>query len=216
MRSVLSLAAAATIGLAGSIAQSASVDLTDGTFGVVGVDSDTITETSAGVTFTLQSTDNLVGAPRWIGLPGGDLLNGLQVGGGGGSTIEFTFTVDQDVTLTGYGTNQSAGFALGAPIFDVLDGATVLLDDALINDPTSTNISNSAGENDIVVSGLSIALIAGTSYTFDINDGGAAVQGFFTSFEFDVNSAAIPVPAALPLAATGFALLGWMGWRRRA
>lgn len=27
--------------------------------------------------------------------------------------------------------------------------------------------------------------------------------------------AAVPVPAALPLAATGLALFGWIGWRRR-
>ena len=61
------------------------------------------TETVDGVTFTLESTLNLVGIERFLNLTSPS--NGLQVGGGGGSTIEFTFQSDQDVTLSSYSTD---------------------------------------------------------------------------------------------------------------
>ncbi len=186
----------------GISAQAATLDLTNRNF-----DSEvTRTFTESGIDFTFTATDNFVGGPRLLG---GD--NGIQVGGGGGSSIEFSLAVSDDVTLTGYGTNEATGFSLASPIFDLLDGATVLLNDALINNPASTNIFNSSGENVVDVSGLSIALNAGTTYTFDINNIGAAVQGFITSLDFEVADAApIPVPAGLPMLAAGIGVFAWM------
>ena len=78
----------------------------------------------------------------------------------------------------------------------------MLIDDGDINPPQ-------------VVGGLSVALTAGTTYTFDINQTTAGTQGFFNTFEFDTAAPPVPVPAALPLAAAGFGLLGILGWRQR-
>lgn len=142
-------------------------------------------------------------------------MNGLQVGGGGGSTTSFSITADADVTLTGYGTNEAGGFSLGFPTFDLSLGAATLLDDQNLRDPASTNIFNTAGENDIVVSGLSLDLDVGETFIIDINGIGAGVQSFFTSFEFEAQSTGgpidpVPVPAGLPLMLAGLGALAWM------
>ena len=204
MRKLL-LAAAVGALVAPATAVAGVINLQDGVLNVIadtGGGSPTPTafsETDMGVTFTFIATDNLVGGGKFNG--GLALPNGIHVGGGGGSSLEFQMTVDTDVTLTGYSTG-SAGFELGSPIFDLLDGATVLIDDGDINPPQ-------------VVGGLSVALTAGTTYTFDINQTTAGTQGFFNTFEFDTAAPPVPVPAALPLAAAGFGLLGILGWRQR-
>ena len=203
MKKLLIALGASVFGLVG-VANSATLDLTNRNF-----DSElTRTFTESGVNFTFDAVDNFVGGARLLG---GD--NGLLVGGGAGSSIEFTLQVSQNITLSGYGTNQGGGFALGAPIFDLTDGVTTLIDDGLINNPASTNIFNPSGENIVSVTGLSLALLAGTTYTFDINSVGAGVQGFFTSLEFQTS--VVPLPAGLPLALTALGLLGLIGRRRR-
>ena len=209
----LLLAAAATLTAMTTMAQAATVDLTDGVF--ANPTTDVITETSDGVTFTFTATDNQTGGARWLNVTAGDFANGLQLGGGGGSTIEFTLVVSDDIELNGYGTNQGGGFALAAPTFDLFDGATSLLADQPINNAASTNIFNASGENIVLASGLSIALTAGTAYTFDINDNGAAVQGFLTSLEFSTPVSNVPVPAALPLALTTIGAFAFVSRRRR-
>ncbi len=131
MRKLL-LAAAVGALVAPATAVAGVIDLQDGILNVItntGGGSPTPTafsETNMGVTFTFIATDNLVGGGKFNG--GLTLPNGIHVGGGGGSSLEFQMTVDTDVTLTGYSTG-SAGFELGSPIFDLLDGATVLIDD---------------------------------------------------------------------------------------
>lgn len=199
---------AASVGalLAPATALAGTINFQDGVLNVIsdtGGGSPTPTafsETDMGVTFTFVATNNLVGGPKFNGGP--TLSNGVHVGGGGGSSLEFTMTVNSDVTLTGYSTGHPSNsvFELGTPIFDLLDGVTVLIDDGDIN----------PGQ---VVGGLSVALTSGTTYTFDINQGSAGTQGYFKTLEFD--RAVVPVPAALPLAAAGFGLLGLLGWRQR-
>lgn len=196
--------------LAATGTQAATVNLTDSILG--NPSADVITETAGGVTFTFTSVNNFVGAPRWLGGP--TFSDGLHVGGGGGSPIEFTLSVSDDVTLTGYGTNQGGGFALNLPTFDILDGGATLLANQLINNPASTNISNLSGQNTVLVTGLSLALSAGTDYTFDINNIGAAVQGFITSFEFETDVAVVPVPASLPLMLTGIGVFAFLRRKR--
>lgn len=185
-----------------SAASAATIDLTDGAFGTSspGTDVAVITETVGGVTFTFESTNNLVGTDRWLG-SSGSMSNGLQVGGGGGSTLSFDLTVDKAATLTGYTTNTSGGFVLGDPLFDLTDGTSTLIDDGVINNPAGTGLFNPGGGNDVTVSGLSISLLTGTTYSFTLSATGAAVQGFFTSFE--VETTPVPLPAALPMMLIG-------------
>jgi hypothetical protein len=52
-----------------------------------------------------------------------------------------------------------------------------------------------------------------TRLFFDDSSTGAGLG--YSTFEFDAAAAAVPLPAALPLFATGLAAFGLMGWRKR-
>lgn len=201
-----------------SAASATTIDFLDGVFtgsGAVSTGFTQIQEVADGVTFTFVATQNQSGGARFLTGSSGLIDNGLHLGGGGGSTIEFEFSVSEDVTLTGYSSNTGGGFALQDPTFDLLDGATILVDDAVLRDPTSTNIFNTSGENDVVVTGLSVALRAGSTYIFDVDNTGAGTQSFLTALEFDTASpvAPVPLPAGLPLLLAG---LGGLSVLRRA
>ena len=147
------------------------------------------TETVDGVTFTLESTLNLVGTERFLNLTSPS--NGLQVGGGGGSTIEFTFQSDQDVTLSSYSTDITPLLFLGDPTFDVT-GAGV----------SSVGNSLARGNPANLFSDGPLVLDADELYTFEIQNGGAAAQAFISSITF--TTTAVPEPS-------GIALLGGIG-----
>ena len=200
------LAAACATVISAGAAFASTVDFTDGTFGVatpVGTDFQTITETADGVTFTLTATNNLVGGARWLG-SGTGMSSGLQLGGGSGSTLAFTLSVDMDVELDGYASTRQT-LALGAPTFDILDGAS----------PLSEGNELAPAGSSFTFASDPVMLMAGTDYTVTVNNTGAAVQAGLASIDFTkVTMSPVPLPAGLPLllaALGGFALI-----RRRA
>ena len=153
----------------------------------------TIVVSDSGVDFTFVPTDNLVGAPRWVG---GDRIN---FGGGGGSSLEFEFTPDFQVTLDSY--TIGLRFHLGNPNFRILEGANVL-----------------SASNDADVDGTfafdsgPISLDPGVTYTFETNQFGAAIQSAFTAWDFTV----IPEPSsAALLALAAFSFVSRTSRRRR-
>ena len=135
-----------------------------------------------GTIFDLEPTANLVGGLRF-------LLSddqGIHYGGGGGSTLAFAFSVNRDISLESY-TLASTGFFLGNPEFNIEEGATEL---------SSLNTSNASGDTH-AFNGGPIALTAGTTYTFETQVNGAAIQAFMESWTY--SSTAIPEPGALGL-----------------
>ena len=177
----------------------ATMDLTDMDFnilvpGTVGPNS--FSETAGGVVFTFTAVDNFVGGPEFRNYGNG---NGLQLGGGGGTTIEFTLSASQDVELTQYSFNDAGGFPLGNAEFDIIDGMTTL---------SAGNSLDSMMMGTVAFNSAPVSMTAGTDYTFDINNFGAAVQGFITSVEFNV----VPEPSSLVFLLAG--LFGLWGLRR--
>lgn len=145
-----------------------------------------------GTVFDLEPTLNLVGADRFLL----NLSTGLHFGGGGGSTIEFEFSVDKDLTLDSY-TLSSAGFILGNPVFDIRENSTVL---------SSGNTAIASGDTHNFAGGP-ITLDAGTVYTFEATTFGAATQSFMAAWNY--TPSAIPEPgSATCLGLAGLVLLG--------
>lgn len=120
----------------------------------------------------------------------------MQVGGGGGSTIEFTFQSDQDVTLSSYSTDTTPLLFLGDPTFDVT-GAGV----------SSVGNSLAQGNPANLFSDGPLVLDADELYTFEIQNGGAAAQAFISSITF--TTTAVPEPSGIALlGGIGLAILG--------
>ncbi len=181
------------------------VDFSDGIFTTVEQSSVSdepviFSETAGGVTFTLESTINLVGVERFLDIEPGIPSPGLKLGGGAGSTLEFTLMVDHDVQLQSYSTD-TGGTPLGNPTFDITGGGLSVLGNSLTH-----------GVAFHLFSLASVTLEAGELYTFDIQNTGAAVQTWLKSINF-VPVNAVPVPAAYLFLATG--LLGIRLFKRR-
>ncbi len=167
------------------------VDFTDGVFNTIvnsGINDEPVvfTETADGVTFTFESTLNLVGVERFLGIRPGVIGNGLHLGGGGGSTLLFTLVVDQAVSLNSYSTDTGGTF-LNSPVLDITGPGVSSLGNGL----AQGNAANA-------FAGGPLLLEAGALYTFDVQNTGAAVQAFVASF--DVTAVAAPEPA-----------LAWLG-----
>lgn len=185
-------------------AHAETVDLTDGIFTEIEAASSggmslgvprVFSETAGGVVFTFTAINNLVSVPRF-----NDLTNtgfGIQLGGGGGSVLEFTLETSANVTLDSYST-VSDGFFLGTPTFNVTGGTV---------NSTGNPLPQDIAAN--VFAGGSLLFEAGNLYTFDIENTGAAVQAFLGGIEFTV----VPLPAPALLLASG--LLGLAAHRRR-
>lgn len=187
-------------------ARAETVDLTDGLFteielamagGTPLVVPRVFAETAGGVVFTFTATNNLVGVPRFNDLTSTGL--GIQLGGGGGSVIEFTLATSADVTLDSYST-VSSGFFIGMPppTFNISGGSIVSTGNALTEDIAA-----------IVFAGAPLLFEAGTIYTFGIENTGAAVQAFLGGIEFTV----VPLPAPALLLASG--VFGLLAHRRK-
>ena len=153
-------------------------------------------QTAGGVTFTFFDFNGVAGA-QFSPDSNGDVS--LRLGGGGGSPTLFSFTVDQDVTLTEYGLAGRFDY-LNSPIFDILDDGTALSADNFLG-------PNPGAQMDFAFNDGNLSLSAGTVYTFDVKDTGAAVQGFLESFVFEASAASVPGPAALGLLGFGCVLL---------
>lgn len=187
-----------------SNAQAATVDLTDGLFTEIeaamagGTPLDVprvFTESAGGVVFTFTATNNLVGVPKFNDLASTGL--GIQLGGGGGSVIEFTLATSATVTLDSYST-VSNGFVLGTPTFDISGGSVASNGNTLVEDIAANPFA-----------GGPLLFEAGTIYTFDIENTGAAVQAFLGGIEFTV----VPLPAPALLLASG--ILGLLARKRK-
>ncbi|WP_434055047.1 MAG: hypothetical protein RDA78_09340 [Roseibium sp.] len=73
--------------------------------------------------------------------------------------------------------------------------------------------TNILSEADNMGTSLLFKAVAGTPYTFSIQNGpGNNPSGAAT---YDIRLTAVPIPAALPLLAGGLGILGFMGWRRK-
>ena len=147
---------------------------------------------SDGVIWAFVPTINLVGGDRFLVSE----THGLHFGGGGGSTTEFQFTVDTDVTLLSY-TIGDEGFILGNPTFQLLDDGDLLSDDNDADMPGTMGFLDGP-----------ISLTAGTVYTVDVTTTGAAIQSFFHTWEYR------PVPSPSALALLGLGGLVAAGRRR--
>lgn len=165
-----------------------------------------------GVNFTFTALVNSIGGVGWNGtLGGGAMPNGLHVGGGGNSTVQFSMTADADITLNSYTLADVFGF-LGNATMDVLNGATMLSEDnALVPRGATFNFADGP-----------IAMAANTTYTFDINETGFAVQSYIGSFDFTKvtttmpNDPVVPLPAGLPLLMAGLAAMFGLRARKSA
>ena len=104
---------------------------------------------------------------------------------GGGSTLSFDFSSNENIVLNSY-TLSSSGFFLGNPLFHIQQGASVL---------SANNTSNSSGDTH-VFNGGPLLLNGGTTYTFQTQTGttGAGVQAFMASWDYSV---AVPEPSGI-------------------
>lgn len=187
-----------------------TVDFTDGVFTEITTSSQpgqpvVMGELAGGVNFTFTGLNNLVGASRIM--PTGD---GLRLGGGGGSTIQFLLEVDTDVTFNAYSTN-TGGFFLGNAAFNVVDVTGV---------PVDMSLGNSLAQQvaDHTLASGPLALLSGGAYRFDILNIGAGVQSFLATMDFDVtqdSSGAVPLSATLPLILVGVFAFALASAKRR-
>lgn len=185
-------------------ARAETVNLTDGIFTEIEVATGggsslgvprVFSETAAGVVFTFSATSNLTGNLRFNNLTNPGF--GIQLAGGGGSILAFTLETSADVLLESYST-VSDGFFLGMPTFDISGGSIASNANAL---PEDVAVNPFAGGP--------LLFEAGTSYSFDIVNGGAAVQAFLGGIEFTV----VPLPAPALLLASG--VLGLLARKRK-
>lgn len=179
------------------------VDFTDANFTVV-VDSGingvpvVFTETVGGATMTFESTVNLVGIRRFINLVPMQTSSGIQIGGGGGSTLVFTVSSDVDMILDSF--DGSGSTFLPAPVFDV-SGPGASSNGNVVPVASATSFFN----------GGSILLEANEVYTFSVTNSGATTQGFISSFAV---SQPVPEPSGTALIALAGFAVGFI--RRRA
>ncbi len=153
-----------------------------------------------GTVFTMEPGNNLVGITRFLLSD----TNGLRYGGGGGSTLWFSFSTDRDIQLRSY-TLTTVPLFLGNPVFDIEDPIGTI---------SSNNTSNAAGDTHAFDSGP-LNIDAGTVYTFRATTTGAAIQAFMESWDYTATGPppVVPTPAAVW---AGLGLLAGVGALRTA
>jgi hypothetical protein len=135
---------------------------------------------SGGTIFDFTPTNNLVSFPRFQL----SAQRGVRYGGGGGSSLEFTFSTDQDILLNSY-TLASSGSILGDPTFAIKSGDSIL-----------SNSNTSIGNGNIYsFNSGPIAIRSGQDYTFEVINSGAAIQSYMDSWNYTVT--AVPEPGAV-------------------
>jgi hypothetical protein len=125
------------------------------------------------------------------------------------ANVDGTFTMTYDVTSTASNVVTPGTFGLGGWNIYV-DGSTST-GDFLYNafDPDANGV-------------FSLSLIAGDTYTIALENeanvnGAMSTASMDGTFDWDISPsiAATPLPAALPLFATGLSAMGFFGWRKR-
>jgi len=169
------------------IASAGVVSFGDGVFNLISAsgtgEAIIFSEVTDGATIRFEATNNLVGADRFLGMQAGNIINGLQLAGGGGSTTQFTLSSNLLVTLDSY-TTSSTGFFLGAPVMNVTGSG--------VN--STGNLINAQNINAAFASGP-LTLQPNELYTVDIVPSTAGTQAFVSSFTFTV--AAVPEPSTM-------------------
>ena len=157
--------------------------------------SDDFTRTDEGVTWTFSTINALIGNNWRVS---GD-ENYLSFGGGSGSTLIMDFSADVDSELVSY--TIGCGLCVNDPMFTITDQST--------NTVISTGNSGGIGDGITVdFAGQPLAITAGTTYRFEVTNGGAAVQSNFDTWQFNV----VPEPSGLAIAGV-FGIALWI--RRR-
>ena len=134
---------------------------------------------SDGTEFVFTPTSNLVGVPRFI------FNNGLNFGGGSGTSLEFTFSVNQTIDLESL-TSGNGVINLGSPTFDILDANDTKI---------SVNNTVDAAGSSFNFSGGPIRISPGSTYRLQVQGAtaGAAVQRQFASWTY---TTAVPEPSS--------------------
>jgi|GEM_PF-2894188 len=156
-------------------------------FGSVGGESD-------GVQWVFEPVNNLVGTPRLFLSP----ERGMQFGGGGGSSLAIDFTPSHEIQLLSYNITNT-NFILNNPAFEIRLGDTVL---------SGGNEANTHGTFEFA--GGSILLLPGETYRFQVTTSGAAVQSFFSAWNYTI----VPAPSVWVLGVLGASMV--FGRRRPA
>ena len=191
-------------------AQAVTVDLTDGDFTtvtgtIIPGDPLVFTETAGGVTFTFTALNNLVGVTRFLSGAGDDFSDGIVFGGGGGSSTQFSISSSQDVSVTSY-SGRNSRFLVNPRLSVSAGGSTLVSGRPFTSDADSSySLPNALGN-----------LLANVDYTLTVTNAGSTTQGFLTGFEFEPVSAAVPLPASLPLLLAGLGGIAVMRRRRRS
>lgn len=169
------------------------------------------TEVVDDITFTFTALSNLTGGPRFQitdanGTPAGDARAGIVVGGGGGSSISFSISASENVTLDSYFTG---GVLPSGAVSNWFLNADAIFFSVFDESDNALSIENSlsASADHIVFNQGPIMLEGGLDYKFLLTGAwGAASQSFIKEFNFtklDTDLSEIPIPAAWVLFMSG-------------
>lgn len=205
----------------------ATISLTDGVytnvqpFGPSPSNPVIFTEVVEGVTFTFTALSNLTGGPRFQitdadGTVSGDARSGIAVGGGGASSISFSISASESVTLDSYFTGGV--FPNGVVSNNFLNADSIFFS-VLDEDENSLSISNglTASTEHMAFNQGPIAMEGGLDYQFLLTGSwGAQSRSFIKELNFtklDTDLSEVPIPAAWLLFMSG--LIGVTAIRKK-